>query len=42
MIWTDLIKEFPDGAYIHPHHEGQGHDGRKYRPMWHAVQSATK
>lgn len=39
MIWTDLIEEFPEDGYIHPLHEGKGHDGRKYRPVWHAVES---
>lgn len=42
MIWTDVIEEYPDDTYIHPHYEGQGYDGRKYRPVWHAVQGALE
>lgn len=37
MIWTDVIEEFPKNGYIHPLYEGKGHDGRSYRPTWHAI-----
>lgn len=39
MIWTDVIEEYPEGAYIHPLYDGQGNNVRKYRPVWHAVES---
>lgn len=42
MIWTDVIEEFPDGAYLHPLYDGKGWDGRKYRPTVHATRGALK
>lgn len=41
MIWTDVIEEYPDDTHIHPLYEGQGTDGRKYRPSWHATEAAV-
>lgn len=41
MIWTDVIQEYPESAYIHPLYDGQGTVNRKYRPVWHAHQVAT-
>ena len=39
MIWTDVIEEYPPETHIHPLYEGKGWDGRKYRPVWHAIES---
>lgn len=37
MIWFSLMETWPAEAYIHPHYDGQGWDGRHYRPIWHAA-----